>query len=114
MITFGGNTDVSIAEFHHGEGDEGTHATLKLLDGAFHAIVANLLDTRRKMDFKVQTPLGVVERSWGGFITRSISLFCRGPVEKGGKEGDLETLVFLLEWWQNTRIPQSNSGKSGA
>ena len=34
MITFGGNTDVSIAEFHHGEGDEGTHATLKLLDGA--------------------------------------------------------------------------------
>ena len=69
MITFGGNTDVSIAEFHHGEGDEGTHATLKLLDGEFHAIVANLLDTRRKMDFKVQTPLGVIgvrgTRFWG-------------------------------------------------
>ena len=69
VITFGGNTDVSIAEFHHGEGDEGTHATLKLLDGAFRAIVANLLDTRRKMDFKVQTPLGVIgvrgTRFWG-------------------------------------------------
>jgi len=69
VITFGGNNDVSIAEFHHGEGDEGTHATLKLLDGAFHAIVANLLDTRRKMDFKVQTPLGVIgvrgTRFWG-------------------------------------------------
>ena len=69
VITFGGNNDVSIAEFHHGEGDEGTHATLKLLDGAFRAIVANLLDTRRKMDFKVQTPLGVIgvrgTRFWG-------------------------------------------------
>ena len=42
---------------------------MKLLDGAFHAIVANLLDTRRKMDFKVQTPLGVIgvrgTRFWG-------------------------------------------------
>ena len=69
VITLGGNTDVSISEFHHAEGDEGTHATLKLLDGAFHAAVANLLDARRKIDFKVQTPLAVIgvrgTRFWG-------------------------------------------------
>ena len=37
-----------------------------------------------------------------------------GPLVKWGKEGNLETLVFLLEWWQNAKIPQPDSGKSGA
>jgi hypothetical protein len=60
VITLGGNTNVSIAEFHHGEGDEGTHATLKLVGGAFHAAVESLLDVRRKTDFKIQTPLGMI------------------------------------------------------